>query len=61
MGLSASTLSQLIADEFSRLANGNAYLILDEMLQFRLNIGLHIDLDSIAVLYDLDRCCTVHT
>jgi hypothetical protein len=56
MGVSASTLMQLITEEFTRLSNGNTYLTLDEMLQFRINIGLNIDLESVAVLFDLDRC-----
>ena len=56
MGVSASTLSQLITEEFNRLSNGNNYLTLDEILQFRVNLGLNIDVESLAVLFDLDRC-----
>lgn len=55
MGVSSSTLSQLISEEFHRLAKGNGYLTLDDVLQFRINVGINIDLESIAVLFDLDR------
>jgi hypothetical protein len=55
MGVSASTLGQLVTEEFNRLANNNQYLILDEILQFRVDLGLNIDLESVALLFDLDR------
>jgi hypothetical protein len=58
MGVSASTLSQLVTEEFNRLSEGKSYLTLDEVLQVRVNIGLNIDLESPAVLFELDRCAT---
>lgn len=59
MGVSASTLNQLITEEFTRLAEGKSYLTLDEVLQFRVSIGLNIDVESLAVLFDLDRCASL--
>lgn len=56
MGVSSSTLGQLVTEEFSRLSNGKQYLNLDEILQFHVDVGVNVDLESLAVLFDLDQC-----
>jgi hypothetical protein len=56
MGVSASTLRQLIKEEFQRIAADKNFLTLDEVQQFHIrNLGADIDPEHIGVLFDLDR------
>lgn len=56
MGVSASTLRQLIKEEFQRVACDKSYLTLDEIQQYHIrNLGADVDPEHIGVLFDLDR------
>lgn len=50
-------MNKLVTEEFDRLSKGRPHLVLDDILEFRLNSGgWVVSTDCVGLLYSIDKC-----